>query len=62
MIDARATGTEIVMGLRWVLARLLEDDDAVPADLRTEARRLHRALDNLLSETGPFVCAGLEST
>jgi hypothetical protein len=49
MIDAGATGTEIVMGLRWVLARLLEDDDAVPADLRTEARGLHRALDKLLS-------------
>jgi hypothetical protein len=47
-IAAGATGTEIVMGLRWVLAQLLQNDDGLPADLREEARRLHQGLDRLL--------------
>jgi hypothetical protein len=48
MIAAGATGTEIVMGLRWVLAQLLQGEDGLPADLRDEARGLHRGLDRLL--------------
>jgi hypothetical protein len=45
---AGATGTEIVMGLRWTLARLLETEAALPAGLREEAQGLHGALDRLL--------------
>lgn len=47
-IAAGATGTEIVMGLRWVLAQLLQNEDELPANLREEARGLHRGLDRLL--------------
>jgi hypothetical protein len=47
-IAAGATGTEIVMGLRWVLAQLLQNEDGLPADLRLEARGLHQGLDRLL--------------
>ena len=47
-IAAGATGTEIVMGLRWVLAQMLEKEDGLPADLREEAGGLHRGLDRLL--------------
>jgi len=48
VIAAGATGTEIVMGLRWTLAQLLETEAALPAGLREEATDLHGALDRLL--------------
>jgi hypothetical protein len=47
-IDEGATGTEIVMGLRWVLAQLLQKEQGLSADLRAEAHGLQRALDRLL--------------
>jgi hypothetical protein len=45
---AGATATEIVMGLRWILARMLQEEDCLPANLREEARQLHQGLDRSL--------------
>lgn len=45
---AGATGTEIVMGLRWTLAQMLETEPALPDDLREQATNLHAGLDKLL--------------
>ena len=49
MIAAGATGTEICMGLRWVLTQMLQTEDALPASLRMEANGLRQALEKLLS-------------
>ena len=45
---AGATGTEIVMGLRWTLAQMLETEPALPDDLGEQATYLHAGLDKLL--------------
>ncbi|HEU0213517.1 MAG TPA: hypothetical protein VFR13_05480 [Jiangellaceae bacterium] len=45
---AGATGTEIVMGLRWTLAQMLETEPALQDDIREQAMYLHAGLDALL--------------
>ena len=45
---AGATGTEIVMALRWTLAQMLETEPALADDLRQQATDLHAGLDKLL--------------
>lgn len=45
---AGATGTEIVMALRWTLAQMLETEPALPDDLREQATDLQARLDKLL--------------
>lgn len=45
---AGATGTEIVMALRWTLAQMLETEPVLPDDIREQATDLHAGLDKLL--------------
>jgi hypothetical protein len=47
-IAADATGTEIVMGLRWVLAEMLQKAGDLPADIQQQATGLHKGLDRIL--------------
>jgi hypothetical protein len=47
-VAAGATGTEIVMALRWILAQMLEAEPALPDDLRDQATHVHTGLDRLL--------------
>jgi hypothetical protein len=47
-VAAGATGTEIVMALRWTLAQMLETKVVLPDDLRRQATDLHAGLDKLL--------------
>ncbi len=48
VIQGGATGSEILMGLRWVLARILTEAELGAAD-RDRAGELHRAVDEALS-------------
>ena len=43
-----ATGTEIMMGLRWTVDQLMGSELALPAALLTRARRLRHAIDRAL--------------
>ena len=45
-----STGTEIFMGLRWELGKLLEEHSDLPAEF--EARRLYKLIDRALEENG----------
>jgi hypothetical protein len=49
VIEAGATGTEILMGLRWTLGQLMETERALPDDLALWASRVHRQIDRALS-------------
>jgi hypothetical protein len=40
--------TEIVMGLRWTRAQMLETEPELPDDLREQATCVHAGLDKLL--------------
>jgi hypothetical protein len=43
-IEGGATGTEIVMALRWELKQLVDGERDLPPPLRAQARRLRRGL------------------
>lgn len=47
-VEAGATGTEIVMGLRAALAEMLESDSELTEDLRNRARKLFDGLGKLM--------------
>jgi hypothetical protein len=47
-IDEGATGTEILMRLRWQLNQILTSEGELPADVRREAKSLRDAVDGAL--------------
>jgi hypothetical protein len=48
-IDEGATGTEILMRLRWQLDQLLASEVELKSDVRTEAKSLRNAIDCALT-------------
>ena len=57
-IEGGATGTEIVMTLRWELQQLLDGERDLPPPLRARARRLRRGLRQALDSAAAGPAGG----